>query len=88
MYYSARNCIHISRRYGAHFPILLLINIITIQQSISVILYEENKLKKMVAMVAGVIDGLRGRYGLFEACRPKSFTFCTKSRDAAVLNAP
>ncbi len=80
LYYSARNCIHISRSYGTRFPILILINILTLQQSISVTLYEEDKLKKLVAMVSGIIDGLRGRYGSFEICRPRSSTFCTKPR--------
>jgi rhamnosyltransferase len=88
MYYSARNCIHISRRYGARFPILMLINIITMQQSISVILYEYDKLKKMVAMVSGIIDGLRGRFGSFETCRPRSCNFCTKGRGEAILSSP
>jgi GT2 family glycosyltransferase len=77
LYYSARNCIHILRRYGAQYPILILINVITMQQGISVTLYENNKVKKVVAMVTGIIDGLRGRYGSFEACRPRSSAFCT-----------
>ncbi len=79
-YYSARNCIHVSRRYGVRFPLLILINIITMQQILSVVLYEENKRKKIVAMAAGIIDGLRARYGSFEICRPRTFAFCTKSR--------
>jgi hypothetical protein len=77
-YYSARNCIHISRRYGTQFPLLILINIITMQQILSIGLYETNKRKKIVAMLAGVIDGIRGRYGPFEICRPQTFTFCVK----------
>ncbi len=78
-YYSARNCIHISRCYGVRFPLLILINIITMQQILSVVLYEENKRKKIVAMMAGILDGLRARYGSFEICRPRTFAFCTKS---------
>jgi rhamnosyltransferase len=77
-YYSARNCIHISRRYGWQYPLLILINIITMQQILSVVLYEEDKRRKMVAMMAGILDGLRGRYGSFEACWPWASTFCTK----------
>ena len=75
-YYSARNCIHLSRRYGTQFSLLILINIITIQQILSIALYEKHKRKNIVAMMAGIIDGLRGRYGPFEACRPRTFTFC------------
>jgi len=77
-YYSARNCIHISRRYGTRFPLLILINIITMQQILSVAPYEKDKRKKIVAMMAGIIDGLRGRYGRFETCRPRTFAFCIK----------
>jgi GT2 family glycosyltransferase len=78
-YYSARNCIHISRRYGWQYPLLILINIITMQQILSVVLYEVDKRRKMVAMLAGILDGLRGRYGSFEACRPRASTFCIKA---------
>jgi rhamnosyltransferase len=77
-YYSARNCIHIVRRYGAQFPLLVLVNIITVQQIISVAVYENEKRKKLVAMAAGIMDGLRGRYGSFETCWPRTSTFCTK----------
>lgn len=76
-YYSARNCIHISRLYGARFPVLFLVNVLTMQQFISVVLYEKEKTKKIVAMLAGIIDGLRGRHGRFETCRPRSSVFCT-----------
>ena len=78
-YYSARNCIHISRLYGARFPILVLVNVLTMQQLISVALYEEDKTKKIAAIVAGIMDGLRGRYGTFETCRPRSSAFCAQA---------
>jgi rhamnosyltransferase len=78
-YYSARNCIHISRLYGKRFPVLVLINIITVQQILSIILFETDKNRKLVAMLAGIFDGLRNRYGTFENCRPRIATFCTRS---------
>ena len=78
-YYSARNCIRIFRHYGARFPLLILINIITMQQILSVAIYEKDKLKKIAAIMAGIIDGLRGQCGPFETCRPRTFAFCTKS---------
>lgn len=77
-YYSARNCIHISRRYGSRFPLVALINIITLQQILSIVLYENDKRKKIVAMAAGIMDGLLGRRGSFENCRPRTSIFCTK----------
>jgi rhamnosyltransferase len=48
------------------------------QQILSIALYEKDKRKKLVAMTAGIIDGLRGRYGAFETCRPRTATFCIK----------
>jgi rhamnosyltransferase len=60
------------------FPLLILINVITIQQILSIAFYEKDKRKKIVAMMAGIIDGLRGRCGPFETCRPRTFTFCIK----------
>ena len=85
LYYSARNCIHIVRLYGRRFPILALINVITAQQFISVMLYEKGKIKKLVAMMAGIVDGLLGRYGAFETSRPRSATFCVKPKAASTL---
>lgn len=77
-YYSARNCIHVARRYGTQYPLLILINIITLQQILSIALYETDKYRKIMAVLAGVIDGLRRRYGSFETCRPRTFAFCSK----------
>jgi hypothetical protein len=55
---------------------VILINVITMQQIVSIVLYEKDKRKKIVAMLAGIIDGLRRRYGPFETCRPQTFAFC------------
>jgi rhamnosyltransferase len=78
-YYSARNCIHVSRRYAAHLPSALLINLITLGQFLSIILYESNKLRKLSAMAAGIFDGLLGRYGSIEACHPRVSALCTRN---------
>lgn len=75
-YYSARNCIHITRRYGAAFPVLILINIITLQQIVSIVLFEPDKHRKMMAMLAGITDGLRRRHGPFESCWPRFANVC------------
>jgi rhamnosyltransferase len=78
-YYSARNCIHITRRYGTAFPILVLINIITLQQIVSILLFERNKYRKLLAMLTGIADGLRRRSGPFETCWPRFANVCTRS---------
>jgi L-rhamnosyltransferase len=78
-YYSARNCIHIFRRYGAQFPVLALVNIITLQQIVSILLFERNKCRKFLAMMVGIVDGLRSRYGSFENCWPRISTVCVRA---------
>jgi rhamnosyltransferase len=78
-YYSARNCIHIARLYGRGLPSAILINLITLGQFISILVYENNKLRKLSAMAAGVVDGILGRYGPIEVCRPRITQLCTKS---------
>jgi len=40
-------------------------------------LFEKAKYKKAVALMAGIWDGLRNRYGAFEARWPRVFAFCT-----------
>ena len=70
-YYSARNCVHVARLYGKKLPSALLINLITLGQLISIVIYEHNKVTKLGAMLAGVIDGVLGRYGPLEVCRPR-----------------
>jgi rhamnosyltransferase len=77
-YYSARNCIHVSRLYAGRLPSALLINLITLGQFISIILYESDKLRKLGAMTAGVVDGLLGRYGSIEVCQPRVSAICTR----------
>jgi rhamnosyltransferase len=82
-YYSARNCIHISRSYGVRFPLLNLINILTVIQIASVLLYERNKREKLMAVFAGLLDGVRNRYGAFETCCPRIFAFCALRKENA-----
>lgn len=77
-YYSARNCIHIFRRYGTQFPVLALVNVITFQQIVSIALFEQNKCRKLLAMMVGIVDGLRSRYGSFENCWPRISTVCVR----------
>lgn len=79
-YYSARNCIHIARGYGAKYPVLILVNIITLQQIISIALFEKDKLRKFMAMFAGIVDGLRSKCGCFETCWPAFSNLCSRPR--------
>ncbi len=63
-YYSARNCIHLSRLYFLRFPLIIFVNIITACQIASVLLYEKDKRKKLLAISAGIVDGMCNRAGV------------------------
>lgn len=62
-YYAARNCILVARDYWRRYPALLLINLITLKHIAFVLLHARNKRTKLNAILSGIADGLRGRYG-------------------------
>ena len=62
-YYAARNCIHVARDYWRRCPASLLINLLTLKHLAFILINGENKLRKLSAIMSGVTDGLRGRYG-------------------------
>lgn len=62
-YYAARNCILVARDYWRRYPAMLLINLITLKHVAFVLLHAKEKRTKLQAILCGVTDGLRGRYG-------------------------
>jgi rhamnosyltransferase len=75
-YYSARNCLLITRMYGIRFPLMALINIITLQQIISILFFEQRKSQKVLSLVAGLFDGLFMRKGSFDQRWPSLARYC------------
>lgn len=69
-YYCARNTIALSRTYRRGFPIVLAWNISTLLQIFTVLLFEKGKRRKLTATFAGMLDGLRGRWGTYAERRP------------------
>lgn len=61
-YYCARNTVALSRAYVRKFPIVLAWNLSTLLQLVTVLFFEENKLRKLSGTFAGILDGLRGRW--------------------------
>jgi len=45
-YYSARNCIHIARQYGARFPIVVVINFLTMGKSFRLLCLKKLNIRK------------------------------------------
>lgn len=69
-YYSARNCLFITKGYGIHFPLMILINVITLQQIVSIVFFEQRKGHKLLSLLAGLFDGLFDSRGSFDRCWP------------------
>lgn len=62
-YYAARNCILVARDYWHSYPALALINLITLKHLAFVLLHGQQKRMKLHAILCGIGDGLRGKYG-------------------------
>ena len=77
-YYRARNGVHCLRLYRAHWGLHWLSGLLAIHQGYCVLLFEPQKLRKIVAIACGYIDGLLGRLGTFEQRHPRIAAFCKK----------
>jgi rhamnosyltransferase len=75
-YYVARNCVHCFRTYREYVGLHWLSCIFVLQQAIMVLFFEEQKVKKLVALTSGYVDGLIGRLGQFEDRHPRLAAFC------------
>jgi len=63
-YYISRNRISMLRTYGLHFPHWLFYEFVTdIYGFLRMLLFEDQKTKKILAALLGVLDGLLGRSG-------------------------
>jgi rhamnosyltransferase len=82
-YYSARNCLLITRTYGARFPLMTLINMITLQQIISILCFEQRKTQKLLSLFAGLFDGLLNRTGSFNQHWPMLARYCANQLASA-----
>ncbi|KGD52619.1 rhamnosyltransferase family domain protein [Burkholderia pseudomallei] len=56
-------------QYGLRFPVALVPNLLTIWQVVQVVLCEREKGAKLRGIALGVLDGVFGRLGSFEAAR-------------------
>ena len=70
-YYFARNAVDLTRRHARRLPSVAVVNLLTLYQGVAVLLFERDKLDKIVATLAGLVDGLRGRTGPIGDCRPR-----------------
>ena len=68
-YYFARNYLYLSKKFGKYFPkelnIFKIINILFIHEVTKILLYEDQKTKKLYAKFLGLFHFLINRYGKY-----------------------
>ena len=74
-YYIARNAAHCLDLYRSHWGLHWFSAALTLQQAMSVLLFDSHKLKKLTAMACGYLDGMRRRLGTFERRHPRLAAF-------------
>lgn len=75
-YYGARNAVHALRLYRSRWALHWLPGLLALHQALCVTLFEDRKIRKLVAIGCGYLDGLFGRLGRFEDRHPRIFAFC------------
>lgn len=75
-YYASRNAVHALRSNSARWSIHWLIELLTLHQVACVLVCEQHKLRKVVAIAVGYFDGLFGKLGTFEQRHPRVAAFC------------
>jgi rhamnosyltransferase len=86
-YYIARNAVHCFRLYRAYSGLHWLSGLMVMQQAFSVILFDSEKLKKIIAITCGYLDGLIGRLGTFEQQHPHIAGFCSGFKKEAAADS-
>jgi rhamnosyltransferase len=77
-YYRCRNGIHLSTRQFVQSPAFFVHNQKRLaHETLGVILYEKRKLKKLVGILVGIVDGLGGRLGDLSQNSPRLYRWLT-----------
>lgn len=70
VYYITRNSLYLSKKYNKIFPkefgVLKIINILFIHEIIKILLYEDNKLKKIKSKFIGLFHFLINKFGRYD----------------------
>jgi rhamnosyltransferase len=75
-YYGARNGVFALRLYRKHWSLYRLGGLLALHQALCVLLFEPHKLRKVLAIACGYLDGRRGRLGTFESLHPRVAAVC------------
>ena len=84
-YYGTRNAVHSLRLYRSKWSLHWMSGPLAIYWALCVMLFEPQKLRKLVAMMAGYVDGRFGVLGTFESAHPRIAAFCNRSARKDIL---
>ena len=87
-YYIARNMVHCLHLYRSYCGLHWFSGLMAIQQAMLVLLFDSQKLKKLIAIVCGYMDGTFGRLGNFECTHPHIAAYCKTTSQMAMGEAP
>jgi rhamnosyltransferase len=86
-YYVARNMVHCLRLYRSSCGLHWLSGLMAIQQALTVLLFDSEKLEKVTAIACGYLDGMFGRLGTFEWRHRYLDAFCRRTECKGVAIA-
>jgi rhamnosyltransferase len=78
-YYGTRNAVHCLRLYRERWSLHWLITPLVLYWSLCILLFDTDKLRKLLATACGFWDGLMNRLGLFEECHTQIAAFCGRT---------
>jgi rhamnosyltransferase len=78
-YYIARNALDLSLAHVRAFPAILFINVYTLKQILPMLMFERDRLRKCIALMVGLFDGLLGRLGGIREARPRMSKYLSRS---------
>ncbi len=82
-YYGTRNAVHCLRLYRARWSLHWLVTPMVLYWALCILLFDTEKLRKLVATACGYCDGFLSRLGAFEARHPHIAAFCGRSAPSA-----
>lgn len=78
-YYISRNMVHCLRLYRSFCGLYWLSGLMAVQQAMTVLLFDSQKLEKITAIACGYLDGMFGRLGRFERRHRYLNAFCRRT---------
>ena len=83
-YYIARNMVHCLRLYRSFCGLYWLSGLMAVQQAMTVLLFDSQKLEKVTAIASGYLDGMLGRLDRFEQRHRYLNAFCKRTEGKLV----